>query len=313
MKTRLLIFANDPAGANVTMAYAKLHKAKYSTILAFCTNTSISIYQEHIQEYISDINNLKFTSSDTIITGTSGINSYYELDIIKNAKNNNVKKTIMIVDNTSNFLMRFTINNNIIEEKYLCDEIWLFKEYNSKINYLNRRLKIKENFYTKYIRKLYNQNPPNITNNFIVKNKKRYITILSEYVYELYGLEYGFTEYEVVENILNSIHIYNHNIPIYLKLHPKEHKNKYNILLRKYSNLNICTYYTNIQEIIYYSKAIFGINSSVFIESIILNIPTYSIQIDSTKIINTHTKNNIKSNKDLNTTISQLFSNLLEH
>ena len=53
-KTRLLIYANDPAGANVTMAYAKLYKDNYSTILAFCTSKSFNIYKEHIPLYICD-------------------------------------------------------------------------------------------------------------------------------------------------------------------------------------------------------------------------------------------------------------------
>jgi len=299
--SRLLIFANDPAGANVTMAYAKLFKNNYSQILAYCTKTSKVIYQDHIPEYIANIKNLYFKQSDTIITGSSGIDSSFELNIIKKAHKHNVKKTIMIVDSTSNFLMRFKIDNKLIEEKYIPNEIWIFEKYfKSNIDFIDKRLYFKENYYVSYIKQLFKNNPPVTTNKFINKYKYNYITILSEYVYELYRLKYGFTEYEVVELILEYINKYNKNIPIYLKLHPKEHKNKYNILLRKYDNLIINNLQEiNIQELIYYSKIVFGINSSVFNESNLFSIPSYSIQINRNYPLNTSASNTINNKQEL--------------
>ena len=299
--SRLLIFANDPAGANVTMAYAKLFKSNYRQILAYCTKTSKVIYQDHIPECIANIKNLYFEQNDTIITGSSGIDSSFELNIIKKAHQSNVKKTIMIVDSTSNFLMRFKIDNKLIEKKYMPNEIWIFEKYfKSNISFIDKRLYFKENYYVSYIKQLFKNNPPVTTNKFINKYKYNYITILSEYVYELYRLKYGFTEYEVVELILEYINKYNKNIPIYLKLHPKEHKNKYNILLRKYDNLIINNLQEiNIQELIYYSKIVFGINSSVFNESNLFSIPSYSIQINRNYPLNTSASNTINNKQEL--------------
>jgi RimJ/RimL family protein N-acetyltransferase len=285
MKNRLLIFANDPAGANVTMAYAVLNKHLYSTILAFATSSSIGIYKQHIAQYICD-GSYKFETNDTIVTGTSGIDSTYELDIIKEAKKFKVKQTITIVDNIANFLMRFSINNKIVSDDYLPNEIWVFdNDFKSNHTLIDDRLIYKQNIYNTYIKELYNTNPPQIKNSFIKTYQYKYIVILSEYLFELYGLKYGHTEYDMVQTIFETINTTNQNIPIYLKLHPKEHKNKYNILLRKYSHLNICCDDISIQELIYHSKIVYGIASSVFLESYILNIPTYSIQINSKKDI----------------------------
>jgi hypothetical protein len=284
---RLLIFANDPAGANVTMAYAKLNKDKYNYILAYHTNISKYIYQEHIPEYIDDIKNLSFKQNDTVITGSSGIDSSFELNIIKKANQFNVKKTVMIVDSTSNFLMRFKINDKLIEEKYSANEIWIFEKYfKSSINFIDKRIKEKINYYDKYIYNLYKINPPKINNKFIQKYKNKYLLIVTEYIYDLYKLKFGFTEYDMLEHILSSIKKEKlYLLPILLKLHPKEHKHKFNILLRKYSMLNIQQIDCNIQEIIYYSNKILGINSSIFKEAKLLNKPIYSIQINSKNII----------------------------
>lgn len=283
-KNRLLLFANDPASANVTSAYAYLFKDSYDEILAFAfDDVAKKIYLEYIPEFISE-ENTNFQTSDTVVTGTSGINPSYEMNAIVNAKKVNVSKTITIVDNTVHFNSRFLLNNNILPKEYLPDEIWLFeKNYICSIDYFNEKIVYKEDIYDLFLKHFLQENPPIIKNSFVQKFQNNYLVILTEYVYDFYGLEFGFTEYEMLECILEEINKLNINIPIFLKLHPKEHTNKFNILLRKYSHLNIYQGNCNIQELIYYSKIVFGINSTVFKECLLFHKPTFSIQIDAKK------------------------------
>ena len=282
MKNRLFLFANDAASANVTIAYAYLYGSFYDTILAYPYGVAKSLYKEHIPTYISNNTQVTFNTLDTVVTGSSGINSSFELNMIKQAKISNVHKCIMIIDNISNFNMRFTIKNQIIEKSYLADEIWVFdKNFQSNATYINQNIIYKENIYDIYLKELLKKNQPIATHPFVKKNQNNYIVILTEYLYELYGLKFGFTEYNMVECILQAIDDLELQIPVFLKLHPREHKNKFNILMRKYNHLNILKDDCNIQELIYYSRIVLGINSSVFIESLLYKKPTYSIQINS--------------------------------
>lgn len=286
MNGNLLIFANDAASANMTIAYSFLYGKFYNKIFAYPTGVAIQLYEQHIKSHICN-SQLVFKPTDTIVTGTSGLDSSYELNIVKEAIISKVLKTIMIVDNTKNFNMRFSINNKITPDENLPNEIWIFdKCFSSNIDSLNNKLIYKENIYTIFIQQLLKKYKPNITHPFVKENQNEYLVILTEYLFELYGLKFGFTEYEMLEHILKAIEESNIKIPIFLKLHPREHKNKFNILLRKYSHLNIIQDDCNIQELIYYSKVVFGINSSVFQESHLFNKPTYSIQINSKKLVN---------------------------
>lgn len=285
MFNTLLAFAYDAASANMVVSYIGLYKNNYSKIKAyFGSAVAKKIYLQHIQEYICEDEDFSFTKDCTVITGTSGINSSYEMNILEKAKLSNVKKIIVIVDNISNFEMRFLLDNQILDEKFAPDEIWVFdKTFKSNIKYLNEKLVYKENIYEIYLNKIFKNQKPKLINEFIKKYKFQYLVVLSEYLYELYGLNFGFTEYEMVENIFDSIEKLNLNIPIFLKLHPRENKNKYNILLRKYNNLNIICEDSDIYELIFYSKVVFGINSSVFMECNLFEKPTFSVQIGSKK------------------------------
>jgi len=301
---RLLLFANDAASANMIIAYISLYKQNFAKIIVYAQNSAVAICKEHVPEYCSTKDtNLTFIPSDIIITGTSGLDASYEMNIIKDAKKSKVKQTISIVDNITNFEMRFMINGKITIE-HLPDEIWVFqKKFLSNNPILNTRLQYKKNIYIQFLQKLYKENPPEAINPLIKKYKHKYLVILTEYIYELYGIKYGFTEYDMLEHILSQVSSMNLSIPIFLKLHPREHKNKFNILLRKYSHLNIFVIESNIQELIFYGKIILGINSSVFIECNVFNKPCFSVLIDSNKTMNPtfikphniiHTKKNLK-------------------
>lgn len=310
IKNRLLIFAYDANSANVTMSYAYLNKDKFSQILAYPKGNATNIYKQHISKYITS-EPIEFLPSDTVVTGTSGIHSTYEMQMIKQAKISNVKNIITIVDNTTNFDIRFILDDKILEKQYLPNQIWVFeKNFKSDISYINKNLIYKDNIYKQFLIKLFKTNPPKIKHKFIQKYQNKYLVILTEYLYELYSLQFNFTEYEMLENILKNISLQNINIPIFLKLHPVEHKNKFNILLRKYNHLNIIQDDCNIQELIFYSKVVFGINSSVFNECNLFKKPAYSIQIGSNKTMKVKTidkSNIIYTNKELEKILQKEF------
>lgn len=118
-------------------------------------------------------------SNSIVITGTSGINSSYEMNILK-AKQSNVQKCIVIVDNTSNFEMRFLLDNQILDERFAPDEIWIFdKTFKSNIKYLNKKLVYKDNIYEIYLNKIFKNQEPKLTNEFVIKHKFQYLVILS--------------------------------------------------------------------------------------------------------------------------------------
>ena len=287
-KNRLLIFAHDAASANVTLAYATLYKNDYHSILAYPKGPAKKIYKDNIPD-IPTPNDLKILHTDTIVTGTSGIHSNYELEIIVQARKTVVKKIITLVDHTANFELRFTYKDKILEKEYLPDEIWIpTKGFISQVVHINSRLFFHEDIYTQYLIKRFKDSPPLIKNTYIKEYQGHYISILTEYVSELYGNEFGFNEFDFLENILSGVQESQRNIPIFLKLHPSEDPNKFNHILAKYTNVNVIKDPSfMIYELIYYSKIILGINSSVFKESKLLHKPTYSVQIGSTKSMST--------------------------
>ena len=311
LKNRLLVFANDAASASITLAYTYLYKEQYKEILVFpYDNVAKNIYKEYIPSLICE-KKVPFQPTDVIVTGTSGIDPSYEINTIVQAKIEEVTKVIVLVDNTIHFNMRFVYKDKLLPEKYTPDEIWVFqKKFKSNIKYIDHKIIFKDDIYTQFLHQVFKRFNLNSIHPFIKKNKENYLVILTEYIYDFYRLEYGFNEYDMLQDILEGIEKSSLNIPIFLKLHPKEYSEKFNILLRKYSHLNIVKDSCNIQELIYYSKIVFGINSSVFKECTLLKKPTYSIQIDSKKVIipsYLDKKFIINSNEELNLVLKKYF------
>lgn len=290
MKTyRLLVCCHDAQSANVTIAYLFFYKSNFSEISIYAKGPALEIYlKSPYSEYLRNIDTISFTKKDTLLCGTSGINSSFEMGFIINARKNLISKIIVLIDDTKNFLLRFKYNNEVLKEEFSPDEIWVnSKDFVCEIEYLNKKLKYKENLYENYLIKQLEINKPKKSHPFIEKYSNKYIVILTEYLYDFYHLKFGFTEYEMVEHILKNIDIINQKIPIFIKLHPAEHKNKFNILLRKYSHLNIVCEECNTRDLIYFSTLVLGINSSVFLECKLYKILTYSVQIGSNKTMNT--------------------------
>ncbi|PHO14054.1 hypothetical protein, partial [Malaciobacter marinus] len=71
------------------------------------------------------------------------------------------------------------------------------------------------------------------------------------------------------------------DIILFIKFHPAEDMKKFDKILKKYSFVKIYKGGFDIHEVLYNSKIVFGIDSSVFKESLLLNKQTYSLQIDA--------------------------------
>lgn len=299
-KNRLLLFAHDAGSANMIIAYIYFYKNKYSEILAFPQGPAKKLSQIYIQEYMTT-ESLFFFQTDTVVTGTSGIDSEYEMKIIIQAREANVHKIITILDNTANFNMRFSLHGKLLKKEFLPDEIWIDQEnFKSDIDYFNKHIVYKNNIYDKYIIKLFKNNPPKFTNKNIIKYNGSYLVILTDYLSDLYGNLFGFSEFDYLENILNVIDKLHLDVAIFIKLHPSEKNTKYDPIITKYQNLNIFKDDFNVHELIYYSRVVFGMSSSVFKEAIMFEKSCFSIQIGATKDMQTilESKFNIKS-KDI--------------
>ncbi len=290
MTNRLIVFAYDANSANITIAYIYFYSRFYDCVEIYCDGPAKEIFKFNHSSYMKELSYLQFSKNDTVLSGTSGLNSSYEMSLMKRAKIAKVKKTITLVDNVSNFEKRFLLDGELIDTQYLADEIWIdttIKTFQSNIPQIHAKSIIKENFYNSYLKEYFQKFSPKQSHQFIETYKGKYLVIFTEYLYELYRLQFGFTEYEMVEHIFKAVDDLGREIPIFLKLHPFEHKNKFNILLRKYSHLNIVQDSCNPHDLIFYAKLVFGIHSSLFKECVLFEKPTFSIQIGSNCTINT--------------------------
>ena len=286
LKHRILVFAHDAGGANLAMAYAYYKYNEEYEVKCYPIGPAIKIFKSHIPNLICN-DQINFNESDIVVTGTSGIHSDYEMEILKKAKTK-VFKTITLLDNTDELELRFSINNKALEEKYLPDEVWYENNDYSFGNglFLKNKIVYHENLYLKYLKNVFYKNILKEENKDIKSFKGRYLLILTEYISELFGDKYGFDEYDFLKYILDEISSLNLDIPIFLKLHPAEKPNKFDSILNSY-NIKIYQDDYNIQEVVYFSKVIFGLNSSVFKESTLINKPTYSVQIGAKSYLDT--------------------------
>ena len=271
---KTLLFAYDAGSANVTMAYAYKVNSQGGVVEAYPKGPAIEIYEKNISKLIKK--EPVFTKNDVVVVGTSGIHSEYEMQILKKAKQSCVKKTIVILDSIDKLETRFVLDNKPLTKQFYPDEIWTPSLEIELAYNVSKIIKV-DDLYLEYVYKTLYKTAPNITHPLITRYKDKYLVILSEYVRELFGDKFGFDEVDSINHILNTV---DSSVPIFIKTHPAEPKDKYKNLIEK-SNLNIYAYEGDIHELIYYSKVVFGINSSVFKEALFLKKPTYSIQIGS--------------------------------
>lgn len=286
LNNRILVFSYDAGGANLAMAYAYYKNEEGYEVKCFPKGPALKIFENHIPSLICN-ESINFKSSDIIVTGTSGMHSDYEMEVIKKSKNS-VLKTITFLDASGNLKMRFSIDGLLLSEELLPDEIYYEKEFDFlEYPLLKNRVTKKENLYLKYLKEVFYKNKLITTNKDILKYKMNYLLVLTEYISDLYGDKFGFNEYDFLENILRTIDNLKSNIIVFIKLHPAEDSNKYDLIISKYKNIKIYKKNYNIQEVLFNSKIVFGLNSSVFKEALVLEKPIFSVQIGAKKNLDT--------------------------
>ena len=286
LNNRILVFSYDAGGANLAMAYAYYKNKEGYEVKCFPKGPALKIFENHIPSLISkEMIDLK--KSDIIVTGTSGMHSDYEMEIIKKFKNR-VYRTITLLDASGNLKMRFSIDGIALNKEFLPDEIY----YEENFDFLEHpllKLRVikKENLYLKYLKEVFYKSKVATTNKDILKYKKNYLLVLTEYISDLYGDKFGFNEFDFLKDILTTIDNLSLNIVVFIKSHPAEDLNKYDAIISKYKNIKIYKANYNIQEVLFNSKIVFGLNSSVFKEALVLEKPIYSVQIGAKKNLDT--------------------------
>ncbi len=268
------------------MAYAYYKNKEGYEVKCFPKGPALKIFENHVPSLICE-EKIDFKQNDFVITGTSGMHSDYEMEVIRESKNI-VCKTISLLDATGNLKMRFSINGKLLNEEFLPDEIF----YENKFDFLEypllkNRIIEKENLYLKYLKEVFYKTKMLTKNKDILEHKMNYLLILTEYISDLYGDKFGFNEYNFLEDILKTISILDSSIVVFIKLHPVEKSNKYDQIISKYKNIKIYKDDYNIQEVLFNSKIVLGLNSSVFKEALVLEKPIYSVQIGAKKNLDT--------------------------
>ncbi len=278
---KVKIFAHDAASANVVVAYALLnYDSDVTSIMAYPKGPAVKIFNKEISEIATIYNdeNYDFGIDDIVITGLSGIHSNYELNIIKIANSHNVKDIISLLDRAVNIDDRFNMDTNDLMS-YLPHRILVpskkFKK--SKHKQINSLFQYYENPYWKYVYDKYYKVPPLITDSIVSNHKNNYLVYFTEYIFEHYGESLGYDEFSLMRDFIG---IFNNSlIPIFIKLHPSEDKNKYDEYITG-KNIYIVKDKVSTQELLYYSKIVFGNMSSVFYEALLLKKESYSLQLN---------------------------------
>ena len=275
------IFAHDAASANVSLAYVLLNYSNEYNIYAYPKGPAVNIFKKEISHLSTIYENIDFNfdSEDIVITGLSNIHSNYEIETIKLARAQGVKVIISILDMVVGIDERFDIGNDNIKD-YLPHKILLPTRDRDISSYeeINDILEYCENPYWEYVSKKYYQSAPDITNKIILKYKYKYVVYFTEYIKDKFGNSLGYDEYSLMEDFIDIFK--ESNIPIFIKLHPSENADKYNKYLLDNNNIIVIKDSIDTQELLYYSKFVFGNMSSVFYEALMLEKEAVNAAID---------------------------------
>jgi hypothetical protein len=293
---KVLFVFGDPAGAKALLAFSDLHKNNFHSALSISNkqhaffkefDTEVEIVSNDtntLTELINSINpNIIFTSTSYPI----GI----EFNCIKIAKKIKGITTISFVDHWTNFIIRYTNDDNIIlpdkifvidkvAEKNACDE-----------GIPSNILTVIGNPYHAYLKKWL---PKSLKVDIkkLIFDQAKYLLFAPEPL-SVFKLEkkYGFDEFQVLLLIINTLsELENeegyHSPVLVFKCHPnhdvEDVKNKIQDLFPKeqadkvvvLSDANI-----NLNELIYYSESVLGIFSNSLVEASIIGKRTAQILV----------------------------------
>lgn len=263
---KILVFIND-AGASAYICSIILNESNDFNWKVYAISSSpaskeleknkISYKKFFLLDEINEI--IKKENPNVVFYGTGWIN--FSGAIKESTKNNSIK-TFALIDHWVNYKLRFLkgclpdvilVADDVAKKKAestFNSEVQIFqiKNYyleNIRYNYLLSDSKIKDSV-------VYISEPTKVKNNF---------------------LDFSKFEYELLEDILK---IFN---KVLIRLHPTEHKEKYNEIISKFINSNIKViepYKESLATTLSKSKLTIGIESTALYTSYLLGIKTIS-------------------------------------
>jgi len=235
-KRNILVVCHDAGGAEVVSAYVKKNISEYS-FKCVAIGPAEKIFKRkglsRVMIYKPEANALlnKEDYFQMVLCGTSGESSKLESVFIKKAKSTGIK-SIAYLDHWINYKERFGYPSKNWQ-KNIPDELWVADNYAlilAKKLFKKTKIKLVKNLYLKEIKREYNKEKRKF------KLKPQNILFMSEPLGTARSSNKLSDEHVILENIFNRVSEDNNAHHLVIAYHPKEKKDKYDALIKKYKN-----------------------------------------------------------------------------
>lgn len=303
MKKKILLFSCDPGGSNAIIPlWRPLADCGYE-IKLYGKGSALIKYKQwglsgrDIAHIIKTINQesligfLKQEKPDLIITGTSSEDMTDKLLWICGKKLH--IPSFAILDQWINYGIRFSrfglsnidVYNKTKKHDYLPTRIFVMDEYAKtemiREGFKQNRIIITGHPYFELVRKklLNRKKPTNNPSDFV-------FIFVSEPITESYKKPFetlGYSEISIFESFISTLEqlapTATKKISVLVKLHPREHANKYKTYTNNRTLKVIIDQVSNPWNLVLSSNLVCGMSSLLLIESVVLGKPIMSIQI----------------------------------
>jgi len=268
MKNKITIITNDAGGSEILLNLVlneidnfefEIFTLKNSPASKLCTKYNLKNVN------FNDLKELRIliikSNPMYIIYGTGWQINFSSL-VFDLSKEYNIK-SIALLDHWTNYKQRF-VNNCIPKNIFVTD---LNAKKLARNYFPDKNIIQIDNYYLTSLIKKYKHTD----NKYILFISEPTTTVAKKY----FGKEsaYGFTEYEVLEEILEKFD------NILIRLHPSDEKNKYDYLVKKYFNKDIeiiSSYSEGLVDTLSNSNLVIGFDGMALYISYILGIKTVS-------------------------------------
>jgi hypothetical protein len=266
---KALVVSHDSGGAECLSSYLLKNRINFK---AYLKGPAKKIFLGKFKKKLKIVNfKNALKNIDHIITSTSW-SSNIEKKFILKAKKKKIK-TISILDHWINYKERFIYREKLV----LPDKILTLDAYAQAIakkNFPFVKIYKIENDYIKDFVKKYKKNP-----------KKKYFLYLSEPLNNFFSTlldenKLDYDEFDALKYFLKNFKkIFNYNMPICIRLHPSDHKNKYNKIVKNFkSDLNIFFSKNKyLEDDIALAIAVFGCETMAMAQAVILKKKVISV------------------------------------
>ena len=232
----ILVVSHDAGGAEIVSAWKKRNLGEYNFV-CLLAGPAIAIFRRKFDKINLVTNNdvIFKTEYDLVITGSSWASDLERIAIASAKKQGIIVATYL--DHWTNYHQRFQLNGHTV----LPDEIWVGDEYALKLaskEFGSEKIKFVHNCYFDDV--LGEIEDYSLNYQSIPEETKNKILYICEPRTMNYGNPdfWGYTEYEALEGYLK--YLINSRVcveKLILRLHPSEHQDKYDEVIRKYHNV----------------------------------------------------------------------------